>query len=588
MHSLRKFKPKVSQFLGGTATVLLLVGVACGAAATATPGPAALAPGATPTPGRVATAAPVAQVAPISTPTTGPAAKVNPGKLTIMAGELANEQFDNTFSTGQPGARYYRRILHGFLISDNERREMLPGIASQWDLSSDGLTWTFTIRKGVKFHDGSELTPEDVLWTMQHTAGTQASEYAINTTSLRLSRAMDKVELSGPDRVSLTTKQPVTELALSASEAGNFSLHVMPKRAKLHDTEAEASYQRDPIGAGPLKLVKHVQADSMTFERFADYYHQHKNGFPTDKRVNFTVLDLRLIPEEATRVAALRAGDADIAPVSLGSRKQVEAGGGRIVFGHEGLVVEARHRGCWQPQYPCHDKRVRQALDYAIDKELMRDRLYGGPEVFQAKGWYTITPSTIGYTPELDPRPFDPAKARQLLADAGYPGGQGFGKLIVNTWPSTAMPLQVEAAQLAAEFWKRELGLDTEVRVGESTGVTQRFRAGELDGQILWREDETGVDALTALSSRYSDPKSLTRTHEDPELYGVVQRALQIVDPDKRAEAQKKLYPRLRDESYHIGIGYANVPWGVGPRVLTWRPYLLSSYPSALHTITLK
>jgi peptide/nickel transport system substrate-binding protein len=140
--------------------------------------------------------------------------------------------------------------------------------------------------------------------------------------------------------------------------------------------------------------------------------------------VNFTLLDLRLVPEEATRVAALRAGDADIAPVSIGARRQVEAGGGRVVFGEEGVYFFARQYGCWKPQFPCHDKRVRQALAYAINKEVMQNQLYGGPEVMQVKGWGAVTPSTLGYSPDLDPFPFDPVKARQLLAEAGYPVGK--------------------------------------------------------------------------------------------------------------------------------------------------------------------
>jgi peptide/nickel transport system substrate-binding protein len=327
----------------------------------------------------------------------------------------------------------------------------------------------------------------------------------------------------------------------------------------------------------------------MSFERFEDYYYQPANGFPEDKRVNFQSLDLHLAPEEATRVAALRAGEADIVPASLATKEQVEAGGGRLVFGQEGVVVEARVVGCWgEPRYPCHDKLVRQALDYAIDKELIRDTLYGGPELFQVKGWAVVTPSTIGYTPALDPWPFDPDKARQLLADAGYPGGAGFGKLIVNTWPSTSMPFQVEAAQLAAEFWRRELGLDVEVRVGDNVGVDTRLKAGELKGQFLWRENEARVDATSTMANRYGDPEHPDRAHEDPELFSLVQEAFQTVDPVKRAEASAKLFPRLRDESYQLGIGYANIPWGVGPRVVSWHPYPLAVYPSALHNVTLK
>jgi peptide/nickel transport system substrate-binding protein len=326
----------------------------------------------------------------------------------------------------------------------------------------------------------------------------------------------------------------------------------------------------------------------MKFERFDDFYYQPKNGFPEDKRVNFQSLDLFLVPEEATRVAALRAGEADIVPASLATKKQVEAGGGRVVIGQEGVYVYVIFHGCYEPQLPCRDKRVRQAMDYAINKELIRDRLYGGPEVFQVKGWAAVTPSTTGYSPALDPRPFDPDKARQLLADAGYPGGKGFGKLIVNTYPSTAMPLQVEMAQLAGEFWRRELGLDVEVKVVDSIGIRKRSDAGELSGQILWRDNETRTDYSSSLPIAYGDPKHIRRLHEDPELFRLVQETVRILEPDKRSEALAKLYPRLREESYQWGIGYVNILWGVGPRVLTWRPYPLSVWPSGLHTITLK
>jgi ABC-type transport system substrate-binding protein len=188
----------------------------------------------------------------------------------------------------------------------------------------------------------------------------------------------------------------------------------------------------------------------------------------------------------------------------------------------------------------------------------------------------------------VDPWPFDPAKARQLLADAGYPGGKGFGKLIVNTYPGTSMPLQVEAAQLGADFWRRELGLDVEVKVGDLVGITKREKAGELNGQIRWGEQDARLDPTGGTATRYGDLKSITRMAEDPELIRLVQDMVHIIDADKRTEVSKKLFVRLADEKYELAIGYVNVPWAVGPRVLTWRPYRLSQWPSALHTITLK
>jgi peptide/nickel transport system substrate-binding protein len=571
--------------LGLAVASLLLLAVACGTAATATPAP-------TRAPSPTAPTVSAGQTpTPKSAPTTVPAPAalaVNPGKLTIMMGDFGEERFDYAFTIGSPGSRNYGRMVVGFLMSTNDKTEMVPGIASQWSLSADGLTSTFTIRKGVKFHDGSELTPQDVVWTLQHYFDPKAVEYITASSMQVVARITEKVELSGPDKVSVTTTKPRIDLASVLSEGGTGWHGMMPKRASLHDTEVEAAYDRNPIGAGFMKLEKHVPASLMKFQRFDDFYYQPKNGFPEDKRLNFQSLDLFLAPEEATRVAAMRTGEADIVPASLGTKNQVEAGGGRLVFGQEGVSVEAFWAGCYQPQWPCHDKRVRQAFHYAIDKELIRDKLYGGPTVFQVKGWNWVSPSTIGYSPELDPWPFDPAKARQLLADAGYPGGTGFGKVIVNTYPSPAMPLQVEAAQLGAEFWRRELGLDVEVKVVDSVGNRQRYRSGQLNGQIIWRDNGARKDAASGIANSYADPKSDNRVHEDPELFRLVQETLGILNPDQQAEALKKLYLRLRDESHVMGVGYANIPWGVGPRVLTWRPYAVAPWPSALHTVTLK
>lgn len=385
-----------------------------------------------------ATPAPVAEMA----------ATALPGKLTIMVADLVNERFDMVYMTGA-GTFNHLRIFGGFLLSDNEKREFVPGIASRWDVSKDGKTWNFTVRKGVKFHDGSEVTPEDVLWTVRHTFGPQVVEYATQGGAKRISRSMNSIDLDG-DTVSVNTKFFVGDIALSLSRSGDKSFHIMPKRATVHNLDEEAAYDKNPIGAGPVRLVKHDRASVMKFERFDDFYFQPKNGFPEDKRVNFQSLDMFIVPEVATRVAALRAGEADMAPVTREQTAQVEAGGGRMVFIPEAVLVVAAFTWCWDPQYPCSDKRVRQALDYAINKEQIQDELHGGTQAFVAKGWNPPSPSTVGYTPALDPFPFDPDKARQLLADAGYPGGKGFGKLYVNTFPSPAMPLQIEAAQMAA------------------------------------------------------------------------------------------------------------------------------------------
>lgn len=554
MQRLRNFRMATIQFLTAGLTLLVLLAGACAAA-----DPAA------------------------------PASTQDSGKLTWVVASLGNERFTNNFGAGAVDS--YARILHGMLISTNEKTELRPGIASKWEVSADGKTWTFTIRDGAKFHDGKDLTAQDVWWTWMHYWGKDASgsavERAINSGFQAQARNAERFEFIPPNQVSISIKLPDSGFPARVSEAGSGSAGVLPARPRVHDSSQEEAYERNPIGAGVARLVKHVPAELMAFERFDDYYYQPMNGLPEDRRLKFKFLDLRLIPEEATRVAAIRTGEADISQVSLVTRKQVEAGGGHLVFGAEGALFEALPMGCYKAQHPCHDKRVRQALDLAIDKTVIRDRLFGGPEVFQVKGWTNVTPSSIGYSPDLDPRPQDVAKARQLLADAGYPGGKGFGKLVVNTWGSAGMPFLPESAQLAADFWRRELGLDVEVKVGDEAALKSAFLTDELHGQIRWGDNEGRLDPSGLYGSKYGTPGHGRRLHEDPMLYELVNQTLAVFDPTKRSDAFNKLHKQLREENYELSIGFVNIPWALGSRV-AWQPWPLSFYLSNPHGITLK
>ena len=163
------------------------------------------------------------------------------------------------------------------------------------------------------------------------------------------------------------------------------------------------------------------------------------------------------------------------------------------------------------------------------------------------------------------------------------------GKLIVNTWVSTELPLLPESAQLAASMWEHDLGIATEVRVGDQGALRTAQRAGALNGQILWRDNDTRIDATSITGgSYYGIPDNTRRLHNDPELFALVNEIMSIYDVEERPEALNFLYRQLREEQYELGVGYINIPWAVGPRILTWEPYPLAFYPSALHTIRLK
>ena len=539
------------------------------AVASPTPTPTALAPAATPF---------VAVPTPQPTPTPAPA--VSAARLTVAVPTFGNERFDPAFSTF--GEQQYNRMLHSSLIATNEDSELIPGIAKAWQFSADGKSLLFTIREGVKFHNGTDMSTEDVLWSLQHSFGPQAQQYLNKNSWIGFSTRMNSIRQVGPQLVIVTFNDTATGFSEFISEASISTWGIMPRQSSLHDESSEASYERNPVGAGPMKLVRHIPAELMEFQRFDGFYYQPRYGLPEDRRVQFGSLDLRFFPEEATRIAALRAGVAEIVSTSFAARQQIAAGGGRVIFGQEYAYLMGRTVGCWDRQLPCSDLRVRQALAYAIDKEAIRDALFGGPEAMQVRGWTAVTPSTIGYSPDLDPFPYDPAKAKLLLAEAGYPNGF---KLTVNTWNS-GIPL-IESAQAAAGYWQG-IGIDVQLTVWEPTALRSAIRLGEQNGSIFWRDNEARLDASGIVRGGYADPSHIRKLHEDPGLLARTQAALAVQDPIAREQALNKLYQRLRSESYDIGMGYVNIPWGVGSRVSNWQPYPLAFYPTALHTIRLR
>jgi ABC-type transport system substrate-binding protein len=203
-------------------------------------------------------------------------------------------------------------------------------------------------------------------------------------------------------------------------------------------------------------------------------------------------------------------------------------------------------------------------------------------------GWTDVTPSTVGYNTDIDPFPFDVAKAKQLLADAGYPGGNGFGKLILNTQQGQAVTNIPDAAQVIADSWRKNLGLDVEVRVGDATALKNATTTTDsLWGQLLLRDNNTRIDALDFTWRRYAGT-NFDRATDDPDVIALANNATSIFDPAERERALIALYKRLADEQYDISIGTFSIPWGVGPRVQAWTPYPLAFYPSALDTITLR
>ena len=591
------------------ATVLLLSGIACGGTA-APAGDAGSAPAAdTPAPAQpaaagsgVATAVPAATAAPAATEVMAPA-EAEIEKFTVMVTTQGNELFNSKYAQGENNL--WQRMAQVWLIGGNFTNGSLvldesSGIASKWEIVDDGLAWEFTIRPGIRFHNGEELDVDDVAFM----ANWAITEEAAGVSTVRIAREITNREVTGPDTFKYTFREPLAFFGAAVSEVDNTPIGTVLsedywKSLPLGQTienctpvdvcqQAEAfEADPDPGLPGPFRVINHRYEEEILYERFEDYFLRQERPYP------FRQLSLRVVPELSTRVAALQAGEVDIIEADNTVVNQIQSGGGRIVYAPESVHIWINANGCNRETdndgrpIMCHDLRVRQALDYAIDKTKIQ-ALYGGPEAFQIDGMHGIgSPSGLGFESDLAPYPFDPDRARQLMAEAGYPEGAGFngGRVFpIHTWTGAGAPLTVELSTLICEGWKTELGINCEVNVGEEVSLKEVQYAGEIAGQYLVRTNENTFDGGRRMLGRYAREGAYIAFDEDIAADVLAAGAL-IGTQAERHEAYHTALKTIYDKHYDFTPGFLNQPYGVSDRVRSWTPWPLAPYMSSLWTV---
>ncbi|MCH8062398.1 MAG: ABC transporter substrate-binding protein [Chloroflexi bacterium] len=570
------------------ATSLAIVAVACSSsepAAPAAPAPAAPAPAA-PVP-----AAPTEQV-------------MGAGQtLTILITNLGNGRFDTWLSDGED--LKFLRILNAPLVGGEGGSSIIPGTVKAWEMSPDGKSWTFTVQDDfVSFHNGDKLTVDDVQWSVDKMIGNLALELEASTfyepRNSAEAKKFNSVELGpGSDQFTTSGKDPRPDLPfwLSENAQGPQGL-VQPKAYTLSqvrsgDTGYEG-YERAPIGAGPMMITDWVLEQKYSFERFTDYWWHPGNGFAEDRRVNFEFLTMEVVPEDATRVAALRSGTASLIEASVLMTEGIESAGGEIVWQDESAYNWILMVDCWESSMWCYDAGVRRAVEMAVDKRTIVKELYGrGATV---KGWSYVTPNAMGYSPALDPLPFDVAGAKALLAKAGIVDGKmANGKQVkfqIHTWDAGDTPLLPELSQLMADAWNQNLGFDVEVIVGDASAVRQKWNNRQLPASVLVRTNEARFDGTSITTGGYNNPDIAWRSVKDPELEPwmtnttiPVRKALNDLGPTRNASFQE-VYKILKDDAQQWSAFYTNLPWGVGSDIKpgSYKPWTLVPYVTAIWT----
>jgi peptide/nickel transport system substrate-binding protein len=392
----------------------------------------------------------------------------------VFAVESLGAQTLDPILEGRPGNAVYQAVMYDSLVGfDYAKGGVGPGVAERWELAPDGLAWTFYLRPGQTFHNGDKLTAHDVKFSLERQMG--PGSLAAAAASLR--RTIKSIEVIDDLTVKVNTTSPQIGLPAGLSRAVAPEGAIMPKA--YIEKVGEEEFRKKPIGSGPWKFVRNVPGDRIEFTAVA----KHWRGTPS-----FKDLTILLVPEESTRVAMVRTGEAAIASIGPETMLGASRAGLEILSVPGTMQAVFQFWGTWRPEVkdqPIAKPKVRQALSLAIDRKQIIEHVMNGkarmPHPFATFG-YTEYFSADRWAKWADEAyRYDPALAKKMLAEEGYPNG--FELKFANTaLPGTQFMVDIGTA--VADMWTK-LGLKVTLKQYE-WGAFAPMERGDQAGLTGW------------------------------------------------------------------------------------------------------
>ncbi|MEW6216757.1 MAG: ABC transporter substrate-binding protein [Candidatus Bipolaricaulota bacterium] len=441
-----------------------------------------------------------------------------------------------------------RNMFDGLVTRTPDGR-IVPELAASWERLSD-TEWVFYLRDGVTWHDGAPFTADDVVFTVERTVKEGRISGMTSPRKGLLDPVIDAVAM-GPLAVKLITSVPFAALP-------SFLPHTLIVPKHYIEAVGDERFAASPIGTGPFRFVRWDKGQQVVMERYAAYYGGSTDIPPVGPALVDRVI-FRVLPETSTRIAALRAGDIHIAtriPVDL--IPEIEADVNLTVMSVRGTRSAFLEMNV--NQSPFDDVRVRRAISYAIDVDLIIEFILNG----LATPIPTImSPDSPFYAP-LTPYGYDPEKAKALLSAAGY--GAGF-TVTIDTQPHFR-----DVALVIAEML-RDVGIDAKVQEWD-WGILQ----GELlAGRRMMHLGDWGNSTLEP--NDIMIPKLVTRErgnfsgYSSRVLEGLIDLAERVtVDPEVRRVAYQIAQQVIYDDAPMAFLWVAQESYGVSRKVVGWEP----------------
>jgi peptide/nickel transport system substrate-binding protein len=472
---------------------------------------------------------------------------------------LEPSSIDPHYHNLTPNNAFARNVFDG-LINPDERQRMKPGLALSWKPLND-TTWEFKLRQGVKFHDGTPFTADDVLFTFERAPNVEASpsSFALYTKGKTLTKVDDHT-------VHITTEKPHPLMPNDVAQ-----IFIVSKKAAEGAKTEDYNSGKAAIGTGPYKFVEWLPGDRLVIEANPDHW---------GEKPKFDRVVIKPIRSGPARIAALLAGDVDMIDVvptpdivQLESDPKVVLSSGvsnRVIYLH---LDHDRDNSPFVTgsggKNPLKDVRVRKAISKAINRPAIVEKVMEGVAIPAGQ---LLPEGFFGVSPNLEPEPFDPEGAKQLLAEAGWPNGFG----LTLHGPNDRYINDAKIAQAIGQMLTR-IGIDTKVEtMPKSVYFSRASRGGpgktpEFSFILVGWGAGTGEASspLRSLLHTYDKARGFGASnrgrYSNPEVDGIVEEALASVDDAKREKLLQKATELAIGDLGIIPLHYQVNTWATRP-----------------------
>jgi peptide/nickel transport system substrate-binding protein len=482
-------------------------------------------------------------------PLTGSAGAVQPEEQLTWAVHftLAPTLFEPAETPGLITPFMILYALHDAMLKPMPGNSMAPSLAESWNMSSDGLVYEFVLRNGARFHNGEAVVAEDVRFSFERYRGNSAK---------MLKEQVAAIDTPDPARVRFRLKQPWPDFMTFYGTPATGAGWIVPK--KYVEKVGEQGFKKHPIGAGPYRFVSFNPGVELVLEAFEGYWRKT----PSVKRLSFKVN-----PDVTTRLAMLKRGEADIAYAINGPlAEEVRRSPGLTL---QPTPFDAIHwlvfADQWDASSPWHDRRVRLAATYAVDRQAVNQAETLG----FSKITGSIIPTSFDFYWQPPVYPYDPTKARKLLIEAGYPEGFDAGDF----WCDAATSDYGEAVL----NYLQAVGIRAKLRPLERAGFLQAYREKKLKNIIyslsgIFGNAATRIETFTASDGAYAYGGY-------PDVDELIKEQATELDPKRREAMLHRIQQLIHEKVMYLPILQLALLQAYGPRVAQSGLGLVADYP---------